>query len=78
MALRAKFETSAKERYMLPRLVLSLRETADAISASIAVEEERIQLRDEDNPCYSTPAKSLSNRLANLKKTIAILEDQSA
>jgi hypothetical protein len=55
-------------------LVTSLRETEQALRASIQAEEEKTSLYDQSDRCYSMLAHSMRARADNLRMTIATLE----
>jgi hypothetical protein len=55
-------------------LVAALRETERTLRENIQLEEERTSLRDLNNPCYSTLARSMRARADNLHTTIAMLD----
>ena len=74
MTTLSQIRASGPERNTIADLVISLRQTASALSASIAIEEERTKLSDHNDPSYSTLAKSMRKRLENLRCTIAMLE----
>lgn len=78
MNTASQIQTSGQERNTVEKLVVTLRGAADAISASIEVEEGRTQLRDPCDPCYSILAKSMRTRLDNLRVTISMLEARAA
>ena len=59
---------------MVAHLVTSLRETEQALRASIQVEEERTCFHDQNDPCYSMLAHSMRERADNIRMTIATLE----
>jgi hypothetical protein len=58
----------------IENLTADLRKLELALLESIAVEEQRTSLQDPNDPSYSTLAKSLRNRLDNLRRTISTLE----
>ena len=55
-------------------LVAALRETEQALQASIRAEEEKTSLHDQSDRCYSMLAHSMRARADNLRMTIATLE----
>jgi hypothetical protein len=55
-------------------LVASLRETEQALRASIQAEEDRTCLQNQNDPCYSKLAHSMRERADNIRMTIATLE----
>jgi hypothetical protein len=77
MRMPSQFRTSDRERDICEGLVATLRQAVHTLSASIEVEEERTQLRDEANPHYSLLAKSMRGRASNLRETIVTLEARS-
>jgi len=77
MSMQSQFRTSDREQDICEGLVATLRQAVHTLSASIEVEEERTQRRDEANPHYSPLAKSMRVRVNNLRETIATLEARS-
>jgi len=60
-------------RATLESLVVALRETEQELRASILAEEDRTCLKDENDPRYSTLARSMRSRADNLRMTVATL-----
>jgi uncharacterized protein YpbB len=58
----------------IENLVASLRETEQALRASIQVEEEKACFHDQTDPYYSMLAHSMRERADNIRVTIATLE----
>jgi hypothetical protein len=74
MSAASQIQTSGQERDTAEKLIATLQRSAEAIGASIEVEEGRTRLRDPYDPRYSILAKSMRTRLENLRVTISMLE----
>ena len=74
MSMASQIQTFDQERNTVGKLIVALRQTAEAIDASIEAEEGRTRLRDLRDPSYSLVARSLRARRENLRVTISMLE----
>lgn len=80
MTILSQIQNAGLPRYNVSRsttvegLVAALRRAEHVLRENIEAEEHRTCLRDQNDPCYSTLARSMRSRAENLQKTIAMLE----
>jgi hypothetical protein len=77
MNMHPRFETareSTPRDSMISKMVADLALACKLIEADIAAEEERARIFDRSDRRYPILARSLGDRLGNLKGTIATLE----
>ena len=80
MSIVSQIRSVGRQRDSLDRtptienLTADLRRMEFALLEYIAAEEERANLQDANDPSYSTLARSLRNRLDNLRRTIRTLK----
>ena len=80
MTILSQIRNGERQRHSIDRaetvenLVAALRETEQALQASIRAEEQRTNLIDPSDPCYSILARSMRTRVENLGTSIATLE----